>query len=239
MQEAGLLAVFLASVLGSPHCAGMCGGFVAFYSAQSERKILPHLAYNLGRLVTYAGLGVLAGFVGRSINDLGLLIGIQRFATVVIGVVMIVWGIQMLLGVRVPGADLQGRFWKKLFEPAARLLKNGTGLPPSLLAAGLGLLSTFLPCGFLYAFVAMAAATASPLEGVLVMTLFWAGTVPVMVALGGAVTLLSLRALKFVPKITAVLVLAAGLLSLSGHLQVSPEKAGVMSCPHHKAAPHE
>ncbi|MBE7450024.1 MAG: sulfite exporter TauE/SafE family protein [Kofleriaceae bacterium] len=41
-------------------------------------------------------------------------------------------------------------------------------------AALLGLLSAALPCGWLWAFVVVAAGTGSPVGGALVMTAFWA-----------------------------------------------------------------
>ena len=43
------------------HCAGMCGGLVAFYAGapgQGGREPMrPHLAYPAGRLIAYAALG--------------------------------------------------------------------------------------------------------------------------------------------------------------------------------------
>ena len=58
-------AVLVASLLGSPHCAGMCGGFVCFYSTQGGgARWYSHLAYNGGRLLSYLGLGLAAGLVG-------------------------------------------------------------------------------------------------------------------------------------------------------------------------------
>ena len=60
-------SVLLASLLGSPHCAGMCGGFVCFYSGQDGRgQTRAHAAYNLGRLVSYLVLGLLAGSAAGS-----------------------------------------------------------------------------------------------------------------------------------------------------------------------------
>ena len=59
-----LLAVLGASLLGSVHCAAMCGGFVCLYSgtgASRHKGAAPHAAYNAGRLVSYLLLGALAG----------------------------------------------------------------------------------------------------------------------------------------------------------------------------------
>ena len=51
--------------------------------------------------------------------------------------------------------------------------------PPVARALLLGLFSTLLPCGWLYAFAVLAAGTGGPWTGMLVMAAFWAGTVPV------------------------------------------------------------
>ena len=60
--------VLMASLVGSVHCAGMCGGFVCFYAgagvndASSPRPSLlhAHALYNIGRLLSYLILGALA-----------------------------------------------------------------------------------------------------------------------------------------------------------------------------------
>ena len=55
-----VLAVLAASLLGSPHCAAMCGGFVCFYAGagRAHRAGRRHVAYNAGRLVSYVLLGL-------------------------------------------------------------------------------------------------------------------------------------------------------------------------------------
>ena len=64
-----ILAVFVASLVGSLHCAGMCGGIVVLcvggesVERTREREWLRHVAYNLGRLAAYATLGVISGAV--------------------------------------------------------------------------------------------------------------------------------------------------------------------------------
>ena len=67
-MTAMLLSVFLASILGSTHCAGMCGAFVMLAVSDFKgRPGTPPLAlasYHLGRLTTYTLLGSIAGVVG-------------------------------------------------------------------------------------------------------------------------------------------------------------------------------
>ncbi len=96
-----LTGVFIASLLGSLHCVGMCGGFVAFYSGADgsggARRLLSHAAYSGGRLVAYSILGLAAGAIGAALDLAGSLAGVQRIAAVAAGAVMIAWGILALL----------------------------------------------------------------------------------------------------------------------------------------------
>ena len=87
------LPILTASLLGSAHCVGMCGGFVALYSSGTGRNVLPHVLYNLGRLTTYMLLGGGAALLGRGIDSLS---GIARFSSLLVGVVLIVLGLREL-----------------------------------------------------------------------------------------------------------------------------------------------
>jgi sulfite exporter TauE/SafE len=215
-----LLTVFVASVVGSLHCVGMCGPFVVFYSgadgSAGRRRLVSHAAYSGGRLITYAVFGLAAGAVGAALDLAGSLAGLQRVAAIVAGVAMIVWGLLALLqvrGVRVfSHGSGDGRF--------ARLFRKGFSLvsdkPPVARAAVVGLLSGFLPCGWLWAFVVTAAGTGSALAGAAVMTAFWAGTVPALLAVGFGAQVVGAPLRRHVPAVTAVLLVGLGLYAILG-----------------------
>lgn len=181
--------VLLASLVGSLHCVGMCGGFVAFYAGASHGprlggpSALPHVAYNGGRLVTYTLLGGLAGTAGATLNLSERWTGLDEVAAVVAGTLIIAWGAFLL-------AQATGAEWARGPAPFGidrllqRLLPSFMGRPPVVRAFALGLASTLLPCGWLYGFAATAAGTGSTLEGAAVMATFWMGTVPAMVFAG-------------------------------------------------------
>ena len=79
------LGVLTASLLGSMHCAGMCGGFVCFYATGADGRAGgtgSHVAYNVGRLVSYLVLGLLAGVLGQGLDRVGGLVGLSRGAAV-------------------------------------------------------------------------------------------------------------------------------------------------------------
>jgi hypothetical protein len=215
-----LASVLGTTLLGSPHCAGMCGGFVAFYSGQEQdraRRWLAHAAYNGGRLVSYATLGALAGALGAGIDKLGAAAGLTRTAAILAGALMVVWGGATLLralGVRLPGLPVP-----VTHGPISGALKALRAQPAAVRALALGLFSTLLPCGFLYVYVTIAAGTGSAARGALAMAVFWLGTVPVMAGLG----LVAQRAFgplrRYLPAATAGLLIVVGLLMVGGRLQ--------------------
>jgi hypothetical protein len=214
-----LTGVFVASLLGSLHCVGMCGGFVAFYSGTDgsggSRRLLSHSAYSGGRLVAYSILGLAAGAIGAALDLAGSMAGVQRIAAIAAGVVMVLWGIFALLqigGVRV--------FKHGSGSAISKWLGRGISLvgqrPPVVKAATVGLLSGVLPCGWLWAFVVTAAGTGSTVGGVAVMAAFWAGTVPVLLALGLGAQIISIPLRRHIPAITAVILVALGLYAIIG-----------------------
>lgn len=227
-------SVLVASLLGSPHCAGMCGAFVCFYAGQEgERRTLAHLAYNAGRLVSYAVLGIVAGILGAGVDRMGAAAGVSRGAALLAGACMVLWGgatIVRSLGARLPAAPAAAF----LGTPAAAAIRAVHRQPPAVRALTVGLLSTLLPCGWLYLFVATAGGTGSAAAGAAVMAAFWVGTLPVMAGLGAIAqgTLGPLR--RRLPVVTAAVLVVVGLLTVAGRLQTSPQAAGKpASCAHH------
>ena len=215
-----LLTVFVASVVGSLHCIGMCGPFVAFYSGADGsggvRRLLSHAAYSGGRLLTYAAFGLAAGAVGAALDVAGSLAGFQRVAAIIAGVTMILWGVFALLQIRGVRIFKHGSGKGRI----AGVLRRGFSLvsdkPPVVRAGVVGLLSGFLPCGWLWAFVVSAAGTGSSLKGAAVMTAFWAGTVPALLAVGLGAQLVSAPLRRHVPAVTALLLVGLGLYAILG-----------------------
>jgi sulfite exporter TauE/SafE len=215
-------SVLLASLLGSPHCAGMCGGFVAFYSGGDGRgRIGPHLAYNGGRLLSYVTLGAIAGWMGAGLDHVAGLAGLGRLAAVLAGVLMVAWGGGTLLagaGVKLPLPAVPLSVRRAL----AAALRAVHAQPAHVRALVMGLVTTLLPCGWLYAFVTLAGGTAQPLAGAAVMALFWLGTLPVMAGLGLAAQSAFGPLRRRLPALTAVLLVVFGLLTVAGKFRPMP-----------------
>lgn len=213
--------IFLASLAGSPHCAAMCGPFLAAAATGAGDRPRWHTAggYHAGRLVAYASLGAVAGSLGAGVERLGALAGVSRVAAIVAGVLMVLWGLDTLLSLR----GVRSRF----HAPASmqRLVGSVTGraaaLDLPLRAPLIGLATALLPCGWLYAFVAAAGGTGSPIGGLVVMSTFWIGTLPVMATLGLGMQRLAGPLRRSLPFVTASVVVAIGLLTIVGRLQPS------------------
>lgn len=186
-------AAFLAGLVGSPHCVGMCGGF-----AVACGGIRKGLAWHAGRLGAYAVLGALAGGFGAALP------GPAWIASVVSGA-LLVWFAAALAGfvpepaLRIPGIGrLTGRAAGADGTGARLLLGVSTGL---------------LPCGLLWAALAIPVASGSPVVGAAAMVAFGVGTAPALLALTGGVRRFTLRR-PWARRALAAGVLVLGLLSL-------------------------
>ncbi len=217
--------ILVASLVGSLHCAGMCGAFLAIATgtvdASPKQRALTQMAYHLGRLATYVTLGSAAGAVGALVDLTGRLAGIQAAATMVAGAVMVTFGaisLMRIYGVRMAGLRLPA-FWQRMVAGAHQ---RSMRYEPMTRAALIGLSTTLLPCGWLYAFVVTAAGTGHPATGALAMAAFWVGTLPVMVGLGIGVQALLGRFGSRVPAITCLLLIAVGGYTLVGRGHLSP-----------------
>lgn len=170
-----LAGVFGASVLSSVHCAGMCGPFVAFYSAGASSP-RPHLVYHAERALMYSSLGALAGFFGSGLDLLGEEAGALRLAALVASALTIVLGLLAFF----PRARL-GRFVPSMLPNRLVPLRTKSAVTK---ASVLGLSTPLLPCGTLYAFVTLAAGTGHALDGALTLFVFFLGTLPGLIGLG-------------------------------------------------------
>jgi sulfite exporter TauE/SafE len=180
-----LAASFITGFLGSAHCFGMCGGISGLFavnaSVASLRAQFPKaIAYNLGRILTYAIIGAAVAVLGKSaVASIPALMAPIRLAS---GALIIFVGLQLAFGWRIltPLENAGARLWKRI-APAAKGLVPVNTVPQAL---GLGLIWGWLPCGLVYSVLLLAATTAEPAGGGLVMIAFGLGTMPAMVATG-------------------------------------------------------
>ena len=180
-----LAAAFGAGLLGSAHCLGMCAGISGLFAvgatvASIKTQLPLAIAYNVGRVLSYAFLGVtVAALGGAAVGKIPSLAGPVRLAS---GLLIIVIGLQVAFNWRLlaPLEKVGAAIWNRL-TPYARGLIPATSISS---ATGLGLIWGWLPCGLVYGALLLAATTADPVGGGLVMIAFGLGTMPAMIATG-------------------------------------------------------
>lgn len=174
--------VVAGGLLGSSHCVGMCGGFALSLGNQSLRlatNLARQVIYGLGRVFTYSTAGAVAGYGGWRLT--GLLpsaVPVQALLAVVAGVLLVYQGLAaagVLPGVRVAagGPCLASGMFAALFR-ATRLRSVFLG----------GVINGLLPCGLVYAYLALAASAGGLFRGWATMALFGLGTLPVLALVG-------------------------------------------------------
>lgn len=211
-----ILTAFVASLLGSLHCAAMCGGLVSFTCGSGRRPILDQLGYHVARVLAYSTLGAVAGHLGHALNQSTVVLGWQNAAAWVAGGSMVVWALIQLWPVA----------WRAKDIPLIRLAAQPTPsklsgwfvwlhrLPSGTRGVLLGLTTAALPCGWLYGFVATAAGQGSALRGAALMAGFALGAVPMLVGIGGIVRRMSATVRRLIPRLSAVVLLMLGLTTL-------------------------
>ncbi|MCS6820767.1 MAG: sulfite exporter TauE/SafE family protein [Microscillaceae bacterium] len=199
-----LYSALILGLLGSIHCMGMCGAIALALPIDNKyfyQMLWNRIVYNLGRVITYAFLGVVVGLVGK-----GLLLGIsQQMLSVAVGI--------LLLTLVVFPTFYHTIDWLNIFQPFTQWLKAKLGrlLQQKNTSSFLliGILNGFLPCGLIYFALAGALATGNIAESALYMIIFGLATIPAMlvVSLAGRFVFPTLKrkAFQLVPVFLVVL----------------------------------
>ena len=200
---------FMAGLLGSGHCIGMCGALasgVFIRLGEQARKPLPYLAYQFARVGMYTLVGVAAAAVGRVLVSMGAVGAAQGVLQVVIGIFVVTIGLDMagLSPWRVPGPGLPVSALGKWLSSAAR---KGP-LVGALLG---GAINGLVPCPLTFAVAVKATTASGPLEGGLLMLAFGLGTVPSMLFVSVAFGMLGSRTRGLLLRGAALLVVVMGL----------------------------
>ncbi|ELF6207303.1 MULTISPECIES: sulfite exporter TauE/SafE family protein [Pseudomonas] len=203
-------------LLGGGHCLGMCGGLMgaltlAIPPEQRGRRLRLLLAYNLGRILSYASAGLLLGLAGWAVASSPAALALR----VVAALLLIAMGLYLagwwsgLTRIEALGRGL----WRHIQPLASRLLPVSS-LPRALL---LGALWGWLPCGLVYSTLLWAASQGNAGYSAALMLAFGLGTWPVLLATGLAAervnTLLRRRSVRVAG---GVLVMLFGIWTMPG-----------------------
>ncbi|KIP96582.1 MULTISPECIES: sulfite exporter TauE/SafE family protein [Pseudomonas] len=211
-----VLSALILGLLGGGHCLGMCGGLMGALSLaiapeRRDQRLRLLLAYNAGRILSYALAGLLLGLAGWALASGPLAIVLRSVA----GLLLIVMGLYLagwwsgLTRIEALGRGL----WRHL-QPLARRFMPITSPSRALLLGGLW---GWLPCGLVYSTLLWAASQGNALHSAALMLAFGVGTLPVLVATGLAAERLgSLLRTRGVRVAGGLLVMLFGLWTLPG-----------------------
>ncbi|MGB5671912.1 MAG: sulfite exporter TauE/SafE family protein [Sedimenticolaceae bacterium] len=215
MGSIDLLSAFVVGLLGGVHCVGMCGGIVGALSfgLPPDRNLPILLAYNVGRISSYALAGALMGALGFYFSGLLPVQLAQRVLLTFAGLFLILMGLY-LAGwwnalSRVERAG--GLLWRRI-EPLGRGLLPVRSVRHALL---LGLLWGWLPCGLVYSALVWTVSAGGAVEGAMLMLAFGLGTLPNLLLMGVAAAQLTRWARQpLVRALAGALVIVFGVLLL-------------------------
>lgn len=198
---------FLIGLGGSIHCIGMCGGIVSALSLGGGggwRRGMVY--YHLGRIFTYSILGLILGFIGEQLIEFTFIKGSQFFLALLSGLILIFFSFR--LGGWFP---FQLDIFKSITIPG-NLLRSASVHNSLIPWVSVGLLNGLLPCGLVYAALALSLNQADPVTGMLTMTIFGLGTVPSLFLMGLLLQKLNPTARLKGQKIMAILMIGFGLI---------------------------
>jgi sulfite exporter TauE/SafE len=191
------LALLVAGLVGSvAHCAPMCGPFVLAQVSSNLSRISAArlcerqrftggmlLPYHLGRMATYAGLGAIAASTGAAVGAWPRMQWIPP-ALLLLGAALFL--VQALYRI-FPATRLLAKLLPRMVAPWVGSVARLAGRIDRSRPQGgflLGVVLGFLPCGFFYAALAVAASSAHAASGALAMAAFALGTMPSLIVLG-------------------------------------------------------
>jgi sulfite exporter TauE/SafE len=205
--------VFVAGILGTAHCLGMCGPIALAIGSASQgwsSALAKQLTYTAGRVFTYGTLGAAAGFIGtRLVHVWPSIVNVPAMLAIVAGSLLVYEGLGatgLLRKWRVGGAAfpcMAGAFFGRFLRQP-----GSTGV---FLA---GVLAGFLPCGLLYGMLALAVSTRSVIFGGATMVVFGLGTAPAMILGGISGRLIGLAARRRLYAVAAWCLVLTGAISV-------------------------
>jgi hypothetical protein len=178
----------------------MCGGLIAA-SAKTPVQVA---RYHLGRLAGYVALGAAAGLLGeRAFREASY--GQSSFwmvpwvATGFLALGLILSGLRIWTGKGMHLQILPAVFLQRLYSK-----NRGSALRT-------GLLSAFLPCGWLHTFVLASLATRNAWLGAILLFAFWLGTLPALTAAPILLQKIFRPLSQRLPKLSASVLILAGI----------------------------
>jgi sulfite exporter TauE/SafE len=242
--------IFVAGLLGTAHCLGMCGPFALLLGASSQSWIgalVRQSTYTAGRVFTYGVLGAAAGCCGRRLETvMPTVVNIPAALAIAAGL-LLAWQ-----GLKAAGwwpTGFASRWRTKAVPNGIETARNRLPTPTApCLASGFvgqflrqrsgtgdflaGVFTGLLPCGLLYGIVALATSTHSIPLGMATMVVFGLGTAPAMVLAGLSGRVVGLATRRRLFAAAAWCLVLTGLISVArGVSYLSTDNQPPAGCP--------
>lgn len=173
--SAGLVATALVmGLVGSPHCAGMCGAACAGILRQGGAAASPWhtlLVFHLARVLSYALGGAAAAGSVAVLKGFSEHVTMLRPFWVMAQVGVLVLGVWLLWRGRAPRWPVRAAQWQAVRGPTPARARGAW-----LTAGTLGALWVAWPCGLLHSALLVAAVAPGPAGGATVMAAFAAAS---------------------------------------------------------------
>lgn len=210
---------------GVSTCMALVGGLVLGVStkfaqnrpfATAQEKFIPHVFFNLGRILSFFVLGGIMGLVGSILN---LSISTMGYLVIVVGIIMVVLGLQLIN--IFPWMNTVSFTLPKEISKFFGLTEKKDAEYSHTNALVLGALTFFVPCGFTQSIQLYAMTTGSFLNGALTMAVFAIGTTPGLLGLGGLASFIKGRSAGFIYKLIGIVVVALALFNISNGMTLA------------------
>lgn len=178
-------AALILGIAASGHCLVMCGGISSALGLASARspdgapRVPLIVAYQIGRIVSYAIAGALAGGVVGFVVDWLDMDAVRRGLRALSAVALVAAALVAFGALRDPGSRVGQLLWRRIAPIGRRLLP----VTSAARALGFGMVWGWMPCGFAYTVILIAALEQDALRAAGTMLAFGMGTAPTMIAL--------------------------------------------------------
>jgi len=204
-----LIASLLVGFLGSMHCVGMCGGLVTSLSMSR-----PHIwwaglcSYQAGRIIVYTLLGLIAGMIGVALTQVSWFSNMQQGMAIFAGLLMVIFGLTLAGWLADPLVRGMTKITAVIGLKKWVYAASSSRMPMSWLMVGL--FNGLLPCGLVYAGLALSLTSGNVALSAAMMFAFGLGTVPAMLFVPVVLRSASPRTRGLVLKVAAILLIAMG-----------------------------
>ncbi len=204
MTLAIITSALVMAFLGSWHCGVMCGPLSCNFKKSND-----FVSYHLGRLISYLIVGsVLYSGTHYFLNAESRIL--KLVCSVIFGLLFILFGLRQLGLFKTKQIDF------KIYKFHIRFLSNFKVLSLKF-PIFLGFLTGLFPCAWLYSFLLLSTQMRSWLGAMLLIFIFWVAALPAFLVATRFMQRLIAASPSAYQKISAIVLILAGILSILGH----------------------